>query len=138
AMIRLYRDYRAARSSAETLAEQVSSAGGASLIAQNPTEEVNDLLQRHGNHFPQLEEAAEALWQVAPLDFDDVYSGLVAFLKREHGIDVRVEEAKEGQAMRRYDEKRGLITMSEVLAPRTRRFQLAHQVGLITQSERFE
>jgi predicted transcriptional regulator len=62
----------------------------------------------------------------------------VAYLKREHGIEVRVEEAKEGQAMRRFDEKRGLITMSEVLAPRTRRFQLAHQVGLLIQGDLFD
>jgi predicted transcriptional regulator/DNA-binding XRE family transcriptional regulator len=138
AMIRLYRDYRTVRASAETLADQLSAGGSTALVAQNPTEEVNDLLQRHGNYFPALEEAAEALWREASLDFDDVYGGLVAYLKRHHGIEVRVEEAKEGQAMRRYDEKRSLITMSEVLAPRTRRFQLAHQLGIITQSALFD
>lgn len=37
-------------------------------------------------------------------------------------------------AVRRYDRERKLLTLSEVLAPRSRNFQLAHLVGLLSQS----
>ncbi len=139
AVLMLYRRYRSARESAELLSEKLSQQGApGAVLAGNPTEEVNDLLQRHGNYFADIEAAAEELWKRAGLDFPDVYGGLIAFLRREYNIEVRVVRADEGTSMRRYDPKRKLITLSEILAPRTRRFQLAHQVGLITQSEVFD
>ena len=144
AVLKLYRRYRDARESVSMFAEQLSihhvstGMGAGSMIASNPTEEVNDLLQLRGNYFPEIETAAEALWEEAELDFDDVYGTLIEFLRARHGIEVRVARAEEGQAMRRYDEKRRVITLSEVLPPRTRRFQLCHQVGLITQRELFD
>ena len=134
AILTLYRSYQNARNAAETFAEQLSLHGATGALASaSPTEEINDLLQRHGNWFPDIEEAAERLWKDAGLQFSDVYGGLIRYLDNRHGIRVQVVEAKDGQAMRRYDPKRKLITLSEVLPPRTRRFQLAHQVALITQ-----
>jgi len=53
-----------------------------------------------------------------------------------HGVTVKlVRVSDERRAMRRYDPERRVITLSEVLPPRSRRFQLAHQVALITQSQ---
>ncbi len=139
AVLKLYRRYRDARESAAAFADHLTTQGGAgAMISTNPTEEVNDLLQARGNYFPEVEAAAERLWQEAKLDFDDVYGTLIEFLRMRHGIAVRVAHAEQGQAMRRYDEKRKLITLSEVLPPRTRRFQLSHQVGLITERELFD
>ena len=136
AVLKLYQSYCAAKQSAESLAESVSLHGGSNVIrVADPTEEVNDLLQRHGNHFPELEAAAEALWDQAGLHFDDVWGGLITYLRKQHSIEVRVVRADQGRTMRRYDAKRGLITLSEVLPPRTRRFQLAHQIGLIRCSD---
>jgi predicted transcriptional regulator len=101
-----------------------------------PSEEVSDLVQRHMNHFPDLEEAAEQLWREAELDAEDVYRGLVRYLAAVHRIQVKIiRVADERKAMRRFDAEKGVITLSEVLPPRSRRFQLAHQVGLITQSQ---
>lgn len=138
-VLRMYRGYRNAMTSAESLAETLSAqGGGSSHITSSPIDDINDLLGRHGNHFPTLEDAAERLWDEGALELHDVYGGLVAYLQRTHGIDVRVEEAAPGQPMRRFDVRRGLITLSEVLPPRSRRFQLAHQVGLITQSAVFD
>jgi predicted transcriptional regulator/DNA-binding XRE family transcriptional regulator len=138
AVLQLYRAYRSARESAETFAEKISD-GAAELIgAASPTEEINDLLQRRGNYFPEIESAAEALWKKAAIQNDDVYGRLAAWLEEEHGIDVQTEQAQEGQPMRRYDPKRRVITLSEVLPPRSRRFQLAHQVGLIEYRDVFD
>ncbi len=132
AVLTLYRSYKSARESAEMFGEQLAQQGqGLLRLAETPTEEVNDLVQRRQNYFPEIERAAEALWQEAALDADDVYGGLIAFLQQRHKIDVRTVRAADQQAMRRYDEERGLITLSEVLPPRSRRFQLAHQVALI-------
>src|SRR6185369_11354421 len=56
-----------------------------------------------------------------------------------HRIQVKlVRVGDERKAMRRYDPEKKTIAISEVLPPRSRRFQLAHQVGLITQSTRFD
>ena len=137
-VLKLYRNFREARESAEAFAERMSMQAD-TMVAANPTEEVNDLIQRRGNYFPAIEEAAEALWQeAAPDDGEDVYAGVIDYLKRKHAIEVRVVHADESQAMRRYDKKRKLLILSEVLAPRSRRFQLAHQVGLIEHSELFD
>lgn len=139
AVLKLYRNYRSARESAEIFAERLQQHGEGELTsAGSPTEEVNDLLQRHGNYFPEIEAAAEALWDRAQLDPDDVNGGIAAYLEKEHGIQTRIVQASEGDAMRRYDPKRRVITVSEVLPPRTRRFQLAHQAGLILHSDAFD
>ncbi len=139
AVLKLYQGYCTARQSAESLAESVSVHGTSNVLtAADPTEEVNDLLQRHSNYFPEIEAAAEALWDEAGLHFDDVWGGLIDYLRKRRGIEVRVVRADQGKTMRRYDAKRGLITLSEVLPPRTRRFQLAHQAGLITCSDVIE
>jgi predicted transcriptional regulator/transcriptional regulator with XRE-family HTH domain len=141
AVITLYRSFVAARESVSTLGERLHT--GESMAGLDPTrlpsEEVSDLIQRHQNHFPELEEGAEQLWRAADLEADDVYRGLVRFLGAVHRIEVRVVRVgDERKAMRRYDPEKRIISLSEVLPPRSRRFQLAHQVGLITQSARID
>jgi predicted transcriptional regulator/transcriptional regulator with XRE-family HTH domain len=141
AVLTLYRAYVAARESMSTLGEQLSTGEGLVGIdpSRLPSEEVSDLVQRHLNHFPELEDGAEQLWREAELDAEDVYRGLVRYLAAVHRITVRVVRvADERKAMRRYDPERRVISLSEVLPPRSRRFQLAHQVGLITQASRFD
>jgi len=140
AVLTLYRSYVAARDSAETLGERLAGDGFPGLDASRlPSEEVGDLVQRRMNHFPELEDAAEALWREARLDADDVYRGLTRHLREAYGIEVRlVRVADERKAMRRFDADERAISISEVLPPRSRRFQLAHQVGLLTQSELFD
>jgi predicted transcriptional regulator/transcriptional regulator with XRE-family HTH domain len=141
AVLTLYRSYVAARESVSTLGERLDTTEGLSGLdpTRLPSEEVSDLVQRHQNHFPELEEGAEQLWRGADLEADDVYRGLVRFLAAVHRIQVRVVRVgDERKAMRRYDPEKRILSLSEVLPPRSRRFQLAHQVGLITQSARID
>jgi predicted transcriptional regulator/transcriptional regulator with XRE-family HTH domain len=141
AMITLYRAYADARESVSTLSQQLASDEGVAGVdpSRLPSEEVSDLVQRHMNHFPELEDAAELLWRRAELDADDVYRGLVRYLAAVHGIQVKVVRvADERKAMRRFDPERRVLKVSEVLPPRSRRFQLALQVGLLTQAELLE
>jgi predicted transcriptional regulator/transcriptional regulator with XRE-family HTH domain len=138
AVISLYRSYTDAKESVAALGERLSM--GEELAGLDPSrlpsEEVSDLVQRRDNHFPDLEEAAERLWQRAELTSDDVYRGLVRYLAAHHRIEVKVARvADERKAMRRFDPTTGTLSVSEVLPPRSRRFQLAHQVGLCTEGE---
>jgi hypothetical protein len=84
------------------------------------------------NHFPELEEGAEALWREAQLDASDLYEGLVRHLDRRHGVRVHIEKTgtMEGAA-RRYDPRTRTLVLSEVLRRGSRNFQLAYQVGLL-------
>ncbi|WP_437506039.1 helix-turn-helix domain-containing protein [Sorangium sp. So ce1099] len=136
AVLTLYRTYATTRESLDTLGERLAGDGFVAVDnSRLPSEEVSDLIQRRMNHFSELEEGAEALWREAELDGDDVYRGLVRYLHATRGIEVRiVRVADERQAMRRYDPDRRVLSISEVLPPRSRRFQLAHQLGLLTQT----
>lgn len=136
AVLTLYRTYATTRESLDTLGERLAGDGFVAVDnSRLPSEEVSDLIQRRMNHFPEIEEGAEALWREAELDADDVYRGLVRYLHATRGIEVRiVRVADERQAMRRFDPDKRVLSISEVLPPRSRRFQLAHQLGLLTQS----
>src|SRR6185436_4821304 len=61
AVLTLYRSFVATRESVSTLAERLSGdEGHAGLdLSRLPSEEVSDLVQRHMNYFPELEEGAE-------------------------------------------------------------------------------
>ena len=135
AVLNLYRAYRASRQSAESIAERVNNGGSGTTIAANPTEEVNDLIQRRGNFFESIEAAAEALWSSAGLRSGEIYQQLIDHLAREHHIETVMVTATDDAAMRRFDAERGVIRLNEVMPPRSRRFQLAHQIGLLTCSE---
>lgn len=128
AVLGLYRGYREAR-------ERGLAAGGPGGVEPvgAPTEEVSDLLQRHLNHFPALEEAAERLWVEAGLVPEALSEGLTVHLERAYGVRVRVVGAEAaGGVLRRYEPERRLLTLSDALPVRSRAFQLAVQVGLLS------
>jgi hypothetical protein len=133
ALLTLYRAYVAARDHAHALASRLSEEGaGSEPNGGLPSEEVSDLIQRHSNHFPELEALAESVWRKAALEADDVYGSLVRYLASSHGVQVRtIRVADERKAMRRYDPVRRVLDISEVLPPRSRRFQVAHQLAFI-------
>ena len=127
-VVKLYRAHDGARRARSTAADEPEQSTSGTL----PSEEVSDLLHRNGNYFPGLEERAQALWADGRLDRNDLYRGLVRHLEQVHGIQVRVVEvdAMKG-ALKRYVPGRRLLMLSEVLAPQSRNFQLAHQLCLL-------
>lgn len=138
AMLTLYRAYVSERSDAQALGERIAEPGGAqnASSAGLPSEEVSDFIQRSLNHFPTLEESSERVWRDARLGGDDVYANLVRYLGARHGITVRLlRVSDERKAMRRFDPERRVLSISEVLPPRSRRFQLAHQLALVEASD---
>lgn len=139
AVLKLYRAYQEARASAEMLASRLADGDGVEVRALIPSEEVSELVQRHMNHFPGLERGAEALWREARLDEEDLYPGLVRYLERGLGVQVRVARRGDAEGMlRRYDAERRILTLSELLPTRSRNFQLAAQIGLMTQRQELD
>ena len=136
AIIELYRAFREARHDLETLAEQAADRGGGAPLQADafPLDRVHDFFQAQGNHFPDLEGAAEALWQEAKLDGGDVYRGLSEYLQRELGLHVRVmPQDVMGRLLRRFDRHGRRILLSELLPRPSRTFHLAGQVALLRQ-----
>jgi predicted transcriptional regulator len=142
AVLALYRAYQAQRQSTESLASQIiAGQEGLSGIdrAQVPSEEVNDLLQKHNNHFPDLEQGAEELWTKARLEHGQLTAGLGRYLEKSQEVQVRL--ARRGEAkgvLRRFDPEKKVLTLSELLPTRSRAFQLAHQIALLTQTSALE
>jgi XRE family transcriptional regulator, fatty acid utilization regulator len=132
AVFLLYQSYREARRRMEALSDQLSDGQGFPPAASPmPSEAAGDFIQRRMNYFPELEEAAEALWQEAALDPELLYTGLVGAFKAR-AIQVRIHRAEEAPGiLRRYDPDARLLSLSELLSPRSRTFQLAHQWALL-------
>ncbi len=131
AVISLYRAFTARKSGgndAENRPEQTSV----------PSEDVSDFLQRHMNYFPEIEELAERVRRDARAD-EDLGRGLNNYLEDRLGVVVEIARASADPAtLRRYDPLQKRLTVSELLPPRSRNFQLAHQIGLLTGSELFD
>jgi predicted transcriptional regulator/transcriptional regulator with XRE-family HTH domain len=135
AILRLHQAYAAARSSAESLAARAMDSSELATMdrVRLSSEQVSDFIQRHGNHFPELETAAEQVWRDARLDQDGLYSGMIAHLERQHGVSVRVLKVSELRgAVRRFDPVRKELLLSETLRRGSRNFQVATQLGLLT------
>jgi predicted transcriptional regulator/transcriptional regulator with XRE-family HTH domain len=134
AVVSLYGAYERARQLNEQLATRISEEADTESVSRLllPSEEVSEFLQHNMNYFEELEAGAEELWQWAGLEFDELYSGLVQYLSREHGVTVRVLRwGDERGTLRRFDPQRRLLTLSELLPTRSRTFQVAHQVALL-------
>jgi predicted transcriptional regulator/transcriptional regulator with XRE-family HTH domain len=138
--------YDALRASRQTVAQlrgviERARAGGAGVDDEvigapdtSPSEEVSAMLQRHLNYFPEVEEAAETLWKVWRLEPQSLYRGLTRHLMEAHRVLVKLVPAHVlGRAVvRRFDRARSVLMLSEVLPPRSRNFQLAHQIALLS------
>jgi hypothetical protein len=143
AVLALYSSFKTQRDATAELASRLegddAGEGGSVDQSQLPSEEVNDLVQKHMNSFPDLEEAAEELWRKARFDAEELYPGLIRYLDKQHGIHVRIArgEAERG-VLRRFDVDKKLLTLSELLPTRSRTFQVAHQIALLTQRPRID
>jgi predicted transcriptional regulator/transcriptional regulator with XRE-family HTH domain len=133
AVIALYQAYRTSVESTRALAAKLYD--GRDFLGLNPahlpSEEVNDVIQGNLNYFPEMEAAAERVAAQAKLDRSDLFRSLTSYLREKHGIDVTLTPVNRDRGIvRRFDPDRRLLTISEVLPPWSRVFQLAHQIGL--------
>ena len=142
AVCTLYQHYDTAKQAAGDMLERLNEAGADHELPdrfRSPSEEVSELLQTAINQFPSLEEGAERLWRDARLDTASLRYGLVSWLENRLGIEVRSMAFHAGERqVRRFDPQRRLLELSEVLAPRSVNFQLAHMIGLLTHEADFQ
>jgi predicted transcriptional regulator/transcriptional regulator with XRE-family HTH domain len=125
AVLSLYRALQAARQSG---GEDDARAGAL------PSEEVSDFLQRHLNHFPDIEALAEDVRAQCRGVDTDLGQALVGFLQDKLDVSVHIHKAitpEAQQTLRRYDKSSRRLMISELLPPRSRNFQLAHQIALL-------
>jgi predicted transcriptional regulator/DNA-binding XRE family transcriptional regulator len=134
AFVALYAAYRRLWETTQVLASEVddSTLSRTAEIGVSPLDEVRDVQEQTGNHFAELEAAAEALWRDAGLVRDELQRGLIARLGEAHGVKVRLMPAAVmGDIHRRFDAHRGQLLLSEALLPSGRTFQLAVQIAFL-------
>ena len=123
----LYRSYQVVSDQLLSLTES-----GAPQLSASPEAAVHDVFRRNRNHFPALEDAAEAFWP-AQVERDEVYVTLKRRL-RDSGVNVRLCRVEDlPGALRQYDDARREILLSEALDQPNRTFQLVHMAALLEQ-----
>ncbi|TAK98416.1 MAG: XRE family transcriptional regulator [Rhodospirillaceae bacterium] len=141
AVIELYRGYRQTVERTAGLAEKMTD-GSADTTADTslfPAEDVRDFVVAHRNHFPELEQAAEALWEQSLSKAETLAAGLRQHLKSRHSIAVQIMPVDfMGQLIRRFDRHSSRLFLSEALPPPTRVFQIAYQICMLEHGERLE
>ena len=119
AVLALYRAWRVAQQDAAGIA--LPSGRRIAL----PMEEARDFFQEQANHFPALEQLAEAIADQAGRELDHFIADR---LRITHGVRVRIGP---GPLLRRYDPQTRTLDLSETMKRESRAFQLAFQLMLI-------
>ncbi|HYC89072.1 MAG TPA: short-chain fatty acyl-CoA regulator family protein [Thermoanaerobaculia bacterium] len=133
-IIALFHAYKSSVSSMRDLASQLYDGGSFHGVdpAHLPSEECSDVIQENLNYFPELERAAEELAARASFDRHDMYRSLSGYLRSHHGVEVVLAPVSRDRGLvRHYEPEARRLTLSEVLPPWSRQFQLAHQLALL-------
>lgn len=137
AFLTLHRAYQSATD--QLLSLSGTPAGAEPVLSASPEAAVHNFFRRHRNHFRELEDAAATFWGDTPIETDEVYSLIKHRLRQRLGIAVRVVPVAElPNTLRRHDEARREILLSEALDHPNRTFQLVHVAGLLEQRALFD
>ena len=133
AMTKLFRAYREQARRLSDLSDLLAREGHATALAgaRLPVDELREIFERRPNHFAAVEEAAETFYgALAP--GEDLAAALKDWLKRAHGITVRVlPAATMPNWRRRYDRHSQRLFLSERLSPFDRTRELAMEACLL-------
>lgn len=138
AVTTLYRAYRDLADSMRALGGRLYDGGEFRGIdpAHLPSEEVSDVIQHNMNYFPEIEEAAEELDKRETFDRSNLFRSMADYLAEEHGVTVALVPADvDRRAVRRFDATRRTLSLTEMLPPNSRNFQVAHQIGRLVAAE---
>lgn len=133
AVIKLFRAYREQAERLSDLTELLAREGHTTALSGTrlPIDEVHEVFERRPNHFAGLEEEAEAFTSVLDPG-DDLFGALKAWLRREHGIVVKVlPVATMPNWRRRYDRHSQRLFLSERLSPFDQLREVAMEASLI-------
>jgi len=133
AVLRLFAAYQETLKAASGAAGSAETGRGGAF--QDPIERVRDLLETNRNHFPELDEAAEALADELALGEGDFFAAARARLRERHAVVTRVLPVElMPESLRRFDRHRRQLLISEVTDRAGRAFQVAYQLGAAEQS----
>ncbi|MEJ2018143.1 MAG: short-chain fatty acyl-CoA regulator family protein [Maritimibacter sp.] len=124
AFLELHRAYRQSHERLASLDEALGREG--SSVQASPWDEVRDFFHYCDNYIDAVDRAAELFSR----DSDAETAALAALERR--GVRVELTESEQ---IRGYDREAGRLQLSTYVPPSTRRFQLLHQVALLTQSD---
>jgi predicted transcriptional regulator/DNA-binding XRE family transcriptional regulator len=133
AISKLYRAYREQSARLSDLSDMLAREGHATMLTdkQMPIDEVHEIFEKQPNHFPSIEEEAESF--IALLQpGEDLDSALRQWLRRDHGITVRVlPVATMPNWRRRYDRHSQRLFLSERLSPFDKLREIAMEAALL-------
>lgn len=131
AIVTQHRRLRQATERADALAARLGVGAEEATPAQlMPYEQVRDYFYAHHNYFPELDEAAERLFEQARLSAGDCATGLKRYLSDRIGVQVVIEPPGEGMAVqRRFDAH--VLRLSSTLKPGQRAFEMATQLAYL-------
>jgi predicted transcriptional regulator/transcriptional regulator with XRE-family HTH domain len=132
AVIKLFEKYKTAAEQTRALASELYV--GQDFVGIDathlPSEEVNDVIENHVNYFPELEAAAEAFAASAKLDRSDMFRSMAKYLRDKQQTTVVLTPAGASNgAVRHFDPEKKVLSISEMLPPWSRSFQLAQHLG---------
>jgi len=99
-----------------------------------PVEIVSDFLQENKNYFDSLEKKAENIKQKIYIEegHRTIGHSLIQYLFNEHDTKVKVVTPEEDEkAIKRYDQKKNTLFLSEMLNYSSRNFHLAYQIAFL-------
>ncbi len=131
ALARLYRIHIENRRREEAARQAQPAGDRAEPPADDPVEVVRTYLQDQQNHFPAIEEAAEALAAEMAANGAELWPAAGQRLQERHGIRVRVVPVNVmPTSLRRFDRHKRQLFISEMLDSPGRTFAVAYQLAL--------
>ena len=128
ALLALYRSHRTGTVNVATPGQEPADSGFAVL----PSEEVSEFIQQHSNHFPELERAADKLWQENEIALHTLQHDLIKLLSQRFAVQVEIVPASRMPGLlRKYNPLTRRLELSEMLPAPSRTFQLAHQIAFL-------
>jgi predicted transcriptional regulator len=139
AVVRLYRAYLDQRRLSEFGAAGRPEEGAQAMSLTLPSDWVRDFIQAQKNHFGELEDAADGISGELGADPQEFAWAARERLAKMHNIQVRVAPVEVlPDSVRRYDQHRKRLYLSEALSSEGRAFSLAYQLALLEQRELLE
>lgn len=135
-IVKLFQAYREQMDRLTDLSDVLAREGHAPALSGKrlPADEVRELFEKRANHFPALEEEADAFSGLLEAG-DDLTRGLKDWLRKEQGISVRVlPVATMPNWRRRYDRHSQRLFLSERLSPFDQLREIAMEACLIRMS----
>ncbi|GAC82524.1 short-chain fatty acyl-CoA regulator family protein [Gordonia paraffinivorans] len=138
ALVSMHRSLSSATTELETYRAHVTEPGNTALPPM-PFEEVRDFFYDNKNHFVELDDAAESLFEGHRLSIGGLDVQLTDLLASEYDVRVKIlapPGARAGNAggpKRRFDTETRTLYLARTLTSGQRAFQMATQIALMTQ-----